>query len=272
MGFLSSISFCRALPTAANPLGPLITQSVFQVISDNGKGQSQILFKNKGQRRHVFLYENHLVFTKVVNEKAGLYQFKMAMATNSVGMSSIVRGDEKKIELWVHGRNDLYSLEAIKGRQAKEEFAAELRKVIIRQKDQLQRQQGRNVMYLDSASTSATSEVAYHQDQEQRPSSRLTRSRSLETSKGRATLRSRSLDCAADRSSPEGDDEENAVCGQRFVVLADYMALTSREIDLNEDEVVELIKVGCAGWWYVRITSYPYPEGWAPSTYLEKLT
>ena len=38
-----------------------------------------------------------------------------------------------------------------------------------------------------------------------------------------------------------------------MLVLADYMALTSREIDLNEDEVVELIKVGCAGWWYVRI-------------------
>ena len=28
-------------------------------------------------------------------------------------MSGVVRGDEKKIELWVHGRNDLYSLEAI---------------------------------------------------------------------------------------------------------------------------------------------------------------
>ena len=97
----------------------------------------------------------------------------------------------------------------------------------------------------------------------------LTHPWSLETSKGQATLRSRSLDCAGDRSSPE---DEEAVSGQRFVVLADYMALTSREIDLNEDEVVELIKVGCAGWWYVRITTYPYPEGWAPSTYLEKLT
>ena len=137
-------SLFRGLPQAVNPLGPLISQNVFQVTSDNGKGQSQILFKNKGQRRQVFLYENHLVFTKVVNEKAGLYQFKMAMATNSLGMSGVVRGDDKKIELWVHGRNDLYSLEAIKGRQAKEDFAAELRKVIIRQKDQLQKQQGNN--------------------------------------------------------------------------------------------------------------------------------
>lgn len=242
----------------------MIAHNVFQVTSDNGKGQSQILFKSKGQRRHVFLHENHLVFTKVVNEKAGLYQFKMAMATNSLGMSGVVRGDEKKIELWLHGRNELYTLEAIKGRQAKEDFATELRKVIIRQKDQLQRQ--KNVMYMDSVSTSATSEA-----ENPRPNSRLTRSRSLETSKGRATLRSRSLDCAADRSSPEAEEEETPSSGQKFVVLADYMALTSREIDLNEDEVVELIKVGCAGWWYVRITSYPYPEGWAPSTYLEKL-
>ena len=100
----------------------------------------------------------------------------------------------------------------------------------------------------------------------------LTRSRPLETYKGQATLRSRSLDCAGDCSSPEADEDEEAVSGQRFVVLADYMALTSREIDLNEDEVVELIEVGCAGWWYVRITTYPYPEGWAPSTYLEKMT
>ena len=68
------------------------------------------------------------------------------------------------------------------------------------------------------------------------------------------------------------NEDEEVVSGQQFVVLADYMALTSREIDLNEDEVVELIKVGCAGWWYVRITTYPYPEGWAPSTYLEKMT
>ena len=80
-------------------------------------------------------------------------------------------------------------------------------------------------MYMDSANTSVTSTT----EDQLRPSSRLTRSRSLETSKGRATLRSRSLDCAGDRSSPEADEDEEAVSGQRFVVLADYMALTSRD-------------------------------------------
>ena len=65
-------------------------------------------------------------------------------------------------------------------------------------------------------------------------------------------------------------DESNGT-SSKFIVLADYMALTSREIDLSEDEVVDVIKIGCAGWWYVKLSNYPYLEGWAPSTYLEKI-
>ena len=140
----------RGLPAAVNPLGPMITHSGFQVrqriklnpdsfvyhesfqVTSDNKGQSQILFsRNKAQRREVFIYENHVVFAKVVNEKSALYTFKMAMATSSLGMSGVVRGDDKKMELWVHGRNDLYTLEAIKGRKAKDDFAAELRKARI---------------------------------------------------------------------------------------------------------------------------------------------
>ena len=29
------------------------------------------------------------------------------------------------------------------------------------------------------------------------------------------------------------------------------MALTGRELNLQEGEAVELIKIGCAGWWWV---------------------
>ena len=146
--------------------------------------------------------------------------------------------------------------------------------------------------YYDTASTTCSGESGdSHGD---RLSRHVARSRSLESGRVHAPLRSRSVDCAADRNSPIDDDElgvdedEDAESGGsagaggvprarmhrsggRYIALADYMALTSREIDLTEDEVVELIKVGCAGWWYVRLTTYPYPEGWTPSTYLEKL-
>ena len=37
-----------------------------------------------------------------------------------------------------------------------------------------------------------------------------------------------------------------------YKVLADYSALSDRELSMAEGEVVELIKVGCGGWWYVR--------------------
>jgi len=49
-------------------------------------------------------------------------------------MSCPVKNDDKKIDLWVNGRNEMYTLEA-KTKQAKENFSVELRKVISKQKD-----------------------------------------------------------------------------------------------------------------------------------------
>ena len=66
--------------------------------------------------------------------KSFQYQFKLCLATASLGVSGSLKGDEKKLELWVNGRNEIYTLEA-KNKQAKENFAAELRKVVIRQKE-----------------------------------------------------------------------------------------------------------------------------------------
>jgi hypothetical protein len=218
----------------------------------------------------VFLHDNHIVFCKPLNEKTKTFQFKFSLPTSVLGMSSIVKGDDKKLEVWVNGvAEQFYCMEA-KSKKAKDDFSAELRKVIMRQKDQRQKS--------GTARASA------------RP---LTRSRSLESNRAYAPLRSRSVDsrqqrAAAGRNNTDVSSDDNDCDGSddvgvgrhrgvddehsgRYIVLADYMALTSREIDLSEDEIVELVKVGCAGWWYVRLTTYPYPEGWAPSTYLEKV-
>lgn len=261
----------KGLPNAVKPLGTLNNHETFQVTSEN-KGQSQILFsRNKSQRRHVFLYDNHVVFCKAINEKNQTYHFKFSLGTSSLGMSSIVKGEEKKIELWVHGRNELYTLEA-KTKKIKDDFGTDLRKVIIRQKEH-RGHRGQPQIFYDTASTTTASTESGEHHARSSKSSRLTRSRSLESGRANAPLRSRSLDCAGDRSSPEmdGNGSKHYEHGGRYMVLADYMALTGREIDLTEDEIVELVKVGCAGWWYVRLSAYPYPEGWAPSTYLEKV-
>ena len=249
-------------PIRAN-LGALNANATFQVTSE--AGTSQLFRASRGQRRSVFLYDKHVVFAKPAsNEKS--FTFKFSLATSGLGMSSVVKGDDRKIELWLHGgrNNDLYVLEA-KNKKAKEDFAAELRKVLIRQKEKKEIQPPTTSTTVASTSNSTSSES----------SKRLSRSRSLESRRSNAPLRSRSLDC--DRSSPDDDlddeDEDDLEIEERphFVALADYVALTNREIDLGEDDVVELIKVGCAGWWYVRLAVYPFQEGWAPSTYLEKL-
>ena len=131
------------------------------------KSQKEVLFRNRPQRRTVLLYENQLLFCKQIRAKPGKvilllllllllllplllllllllllpyscscssfphqpgHQFKFSLAIANLGMSSIIKGEEKKMELWVIGQADVYSLQA-KNKKTKEEFAAELRKV-----------------------------------------------------------------------------------------------------------------------------------------------
>lgn len=76
----------------------------------------------------------------------------------------------------------------------------------------------------------------------------------------------------------------------RYVALADYCAVGNSEVNMREGDMVELLKVGCAGWWFVRVIGkgefcvrYCFfvclilcflgndVEGWAPAAYLENL-
>lgn len=41
--------------------------------------------------------------------------------------------------------------------------------------------------------------------------------------------------------------------GTKFVSLADYCAMGNSEVSMREGAAVELMKVGCAGWWFVRV-------------------
>ncbi|XP_045623388.1 guanine nucleotide exchange factor DBS isoform X2 [Procambarus clarkii] len=76
-------------------------------------------------------------------------------------------------------------------------------------------------------------------------------------------------------ASDEEEDQETfsestEYTSSRFLVLADYNAMGGSEVSLREGDYVDLIKVGCAGWWYVRVSGTPY-EGWAPAAYLERV-
>ena len=258
----------RGLPEVLHPLGSLICQESFAVLTEN-KSQSQILFRNSKQRRHVILYENHLIFCKQLNEKGGTsYQFKFRLTVANLGMSSIIKGEERKMEIWLSGQPDIYSLEG-KTAKAKDDFSMELRKIMSKEKENTNTRLTRmshSVIYNESMSTTSGSESARSRR------SQFGRSKSLDQEGNPNSYRSRSLDMCHEKSSSEAELVDNDSSSfPKYQVLADYMALTGRELNLQDGESVQLIKIGCAGWWFVRLAVYPYSEGWAPSTYLEKL-
>lgn len=61
--------------------------------------------------------------------------------------------------------------------------------------------------------------------------------------------------------------------GGRYVALADYCAMGPSEVTMHEGDSLELLKVGCAGWWFVKLLNPQNPiEGWAPAAYLEPIS
>nr|XP_043066534.1 guanine nucleotide exchange factor DBS isoform X4 [Drosophila bipectinata] len=57
--------------------------------------------------------------------------------------------------------------------------------------------------------------------------------------------------------------------GGKFISLADYSAAGHSEVSMHEGDTIELLKIGCAGWWYVRVLGNA--EGWVPAAYLESV-
>lgn len=94
---------------------------------------------------------------------------------------------------------------------------------------------------------------------------RFSRSASLESRATAAAARSRSLD-TEDTAAAATDP------APQYRVLADYAPAApgaGRQLQLCEGALVRLVKIGCAGWWFVR--AQDGGEGWAPSTYLQLL-
>ena len=122
----------KQLPASLQPLGSLVCQETFTVTSEN-KSQSQLLFRKNGQRRHVLLYENHLIFCKQMERGEDVFMFKLSLPVASMGMSSVIKGEERKMEVWIIGQPDAFTLEA-KSKKSKEMFAGELRKMIAKER------------------------------------------------------------------------------------------------------------------------------------------
>ena len=63
-------------------------------------------------------------------------------------MSSIIKGEEKKMEIWLSGQPDIYSLEG-KTAKAKYDFDIELRKITLKEKENTNKKLAKsNILFL----------------------------------------------------------------------------------------------------------------------------
>jgi len=202
------------------------------------------------------------------------YQYKFSLPINIISLHSSPN-DEKKLELWTataNNQSDVYILEA-RNAKCKEDFIYELQKLVKTVNDSEAcglNSRHRNSPTLFSSSATMASSSSGDLTSTRKKKLRFSRSKSLDTRTSKAQTRSRSLDSEAPEDGGDEAEDEAEDRQPQYKVLGDYEpeAGAGRELSLTEGEVVRLVKIGCAGWRYVKCGDR---EGWAPSTYLQIL-
>lgn len=224
-------------------LGELLMQGSFSVWSESKKDRLKEL-RLKPRSRHIFLYRAALLFTKrtALHSKA-TYHFKRIVKMGEIGLTESVKGDSRRFEIWSPGRSEVHTIQA-PSLQAKADWVDQIKALLLEQLTQLKVKQG--VKHSGLRAMSLDGGLAKGREEDELASS-------------------------SDFSN--SDDEETFTNqGSRYRVLADYTALSHSELSMKEGDLVSLLKVGCAGWWYVRAfgnTSYGRSDGWVPAAYLE---
>ncbi|GLH15336.1 Uncharacterized protein GBIM_19803 [Gryllus bimaculatus] len=266
--------------------GELLMQGSFSVWSESKKDRLREL-RLKPMQRHIFLYQKAMLFCKKAVKEGHnkpTYHFKRYLQMSQIGLTESVKGDSRKFEVWLQGRQEVHTIQALTVEQ-KAAWVREIKRVLLEQLAELKGEKIRQY------SLAGTSKLIH------RP---LRQTSSWESHAGASSNGNFNIEEAANRQPPavseNGEEEGGAwssdysnsededtftdhseayvlllllqLVGGRFIALADYCAMGHSEVSMKEGDSVELLKVGCAGWWYIRVMGSQL-EGWAPSAYLE---
>lgn len=123
-------------PLDLSQQGELLMQGSFSVWAENKK---DIRLRIKPMQRHIFLYSKAMLFCKPaaknLHNKA-TYQFKHFLKMSQIGLTESVKGDSKKFEVWLQGRQEVYTIQAANLDQ-KQAWVKEIKKVLINQLEEL---------------------------------------------------------------------------------------------------------------------------------------
>ncbi|XP_026497163.1 guanine nucleotide exchange factor DBS-like isoform X2 [Vanessa tameamea] len=248
------------VPVDLSQQGELLLQSSFLVVSENKR---DLRLRIRPRRRHIFLYEKAMLFCKSATKNShnkATYHFKHDLQMSQIGLTESVKGDLRKFEVWRQGRAEVHTITAPTA-DIKRVWVERIKRVLL---DQLNELKGERVRQYG----------AQHRTLIQASSWELGAGAAARP--GAAPARAASCDAhdepcwSTDPSDDDDDEPEHApAVGCALVALSDYTAVGASEVSLREGQHADLLKVGCAGWWYVRLAG-GQGEGWAPAAYLDQ--
>lgn len=116
--------------------GDLLLQGSFSVWVENKR---DLRLRLKPMQRHIFLYQKAILFCKPASKTAhnkATYHFKHCLEMSQIGLTESVKGDTKKFEVWLKGRQEVYTIQAVSLEQ-KQAWVNEIKRVLLSQLEEL---------------------------------------------------------------------------------------------------------------------------------------
>ncbi|XP_013149470.1 PREDICTED: guanine nucleotide exchange factor DBS-like isoform X3 [Papilio polytes] len=255
--------------------GELLLQGSFLVVSENKR---DLRLRLRPRRRHIFLYEKAMLFCKPAAKNShnkATYHFKHDLQMAQIGLTESVKGDPRKFEVWRQGRAEVHTLTA-PAADVKRTWVERIKRVLLDQLNELKGEKVRQYSAQHRTLIQTSSWEAGALAAVRAPAGGAVGAVGAVGTGGAAGARAASCDAhdepcwSTDPSDDDDDDTDHTpAVGCLLVALSEYSAVGASEVSLREGQHAELLKVGCAGWWYVRLAG-GQGEGWAPAAYLDQ--
>ncbi|XP_063248814.1 guanine nucleotide exchange factor DBS isoform X1 [Prinia subflava] len=275
-----------------NELGKLLMQGSFNVWTDHKKGHTKVkdLARFKPMQRHLFLHEKAVLFCKKREEngegyeKAPSYSYKHSLNMAAVGITENVKGDAKKFEIWYNAREEVYIIQAPTP-EVKATWVNEIRKVLTsqlqacREASQHRTLEQTQSLPLPLPTSSCASPSRNHIRNTKKTEEKKADLTSLEgcgttvapkyPEKGKGWAKpSHSLDASEENdgwssaeeplNSSDAEEEGGGGAGEmkltpgKYTVVTDYDKGVSEEFTVKSGDLVQLIREGEDGLWFVK--------------------
>uniref|UniRef100_A0A3Q2PDY0 MCF.2 cell line derived transforming sequence like n=1 Tax=Fundulus heteroclitus TaxID=8078 RepID=A0A3Q2PDY0_FUNHE len=259
-------------------LGKLLMQGSFSVWTEHKKGHAKVidLARFKPMQRHLFLHEKALLFCKRREEngegyeKAPSYSFKQSLSMNAVGFTENAKGDNKKFEIWSNSREEVYIVQAPTA-EVKTTWVNEIRKVLTTQLEACRASKINSEAFLLSTYSPFKTSQKVKKGEEKKtepgsPDALSSCSPKLAVKGWNKT--SLSLDehdgysSAEDPLNSDPEDENvRKLCAGKYTIMADNETGAAGELLVKSGDMVQLLKEGDDGQWFVRNLNTS-KEGW----------